>query len=586
MPVSPARAMAFDLISQTVSHPRETRDDSLCGTTYQRPTMYLSKYSQLMLSFLCSGVQSSRQSLPADSRPDLSLRLSNDEIDEHLAAIETASRTLHKGPFSLIVFPEDQAVTPESSVQVLTRLPSRSGSTSSLGFPSTPRTSIRSARTDSLSPVKVEPERTAPRSVSLPTELSLINLHPQEQLLFHHYINFVTDHLSPLAGFVCSAYAAIVPSIAIGGRTSHTSPDANSAVFHGLCGVAATSLFVSCPEVPSYRVQALHHEQLALRHLRRSIETGTDAYLTLAVAIMMLLLFEHLSGRAQDYRAHIQAGLRCLALSNQRTPRNSTAAMISEQFLLACALGNIVPNVPVASLRRNLADGRQGYFEEQAGMALGMLDVIISINQCYARGKEASEEEVEALGLRLNAHAPGKLEHPGEKSMNRRTGALAFYGASLYFARAVKGLPGTHPRVLWAIEQGLQQLETMRPTGRELNNCVIAWASCLVGSECEFPEHKRRFLIWSHSDEAREMMNLVPITMVAHHSWKMKEQCPEMFRTLWWQFPEGADGVWYPDRKETQYSPAGPERAKDMETSTLAETLSLSEELSPGFEDD
>lgn len=409
-------------------------------------------------------------------------------------------------------------------------------------------------------------------------EPSLVKLHPNEQRLFDHYIHFVKEQLSPLAGFVCSAYAAIVPSIAISGQTSHTSIDAGLAVFHGVCGVAATSLSTNSPTNPGYRLEALHHEKLALRHIRRSIENGTDAYLTLAVAIMMLLLFEHLSGRAQEYRPHIQAGLRCLVLSEQGNPQDSTIASISEQFLLACALGNIVPNVRVGSLRRKLKDGRVGYFEEQAGMALGMLDIIISINECYAYRDHIPQEKIDDLGLQLALHAPS--ESSFVESFNGRTGAVAYYATCLYFARAVKRVPPNHPDAVWAVEQGIQQLEAMQPSGRELNNCVIAWAGCLIGSECELEEHKSRFMAWCSSSAARDMLNLAAITMVAQYSWNMKRETPEKYCLLWYQFAEGVEEFWYPDRKEIQYSPAGgAEITVALEEPSLAETLSRSEEF-------
>lgn len=409
-------------------------------------------------------------------------------------------------------------------------------------------------------------------------ELSLISLHPHEQRLFHHYIHFVTDQLSPLAGFVCGAYAAIVPSIAISGQISHNSFDAGAAVFHGVCGVAATSLSTNFPTLQGYRLEALHHEKLALRHLRRSIAQGTDAYLTLAVAIMMLLLFEHLSGRAQEYRAHIQAGLRCLVLSEQGSPHDSTTSIISEQFLLACALGNIVPNIRVGSLRRKLKDGRVGYFEEQAGMASGMLDVVMSINECHGSGVETPSEQIQDLGLQLALHAPP--EHMIVDTFNGRTGALAYYAASLYFARGVKRVPPEHPDAVWAIDQAISQLEAMKPTGRELNNCVIAWAGCLIGSECQLEEHKQRFTAWCHSSLARDMLNLAAITMVTQHSWKIKEETPENYRLLWYQFLDGMEDVWYPERTETQYSPVGGmDVGTPLEGPSLAETLSRSREL-------
>lgn len=417
-------------------------------------------------------------------------------------------------------------------------------------------------------------------------ELSLLRIHPREQLLFHHYIDYVTSELSPPAGFVCSAYAAIVPSIAISGQVSTASQDAGIAVFHGVCGVAATNLSTICSDNSLYRLEALHHERLALRHLRKSIESGTDAYLVLAVAIMMLLLFEHLSGRAQEYRAHIQAGIRCLVLSEQKISKNNTASVISEQFLLACALGNIIPDVSIESLRRNLTDGRPGNSEGQAGMALEMLDIIISINECYAHHNEVGEEEVERLGERLKAHSPRELELSGEVSTNQRTGAFAFHGASIYYVRAVRRLSASHSDTIWAVEQGIRELEAMQPTGRELNNCVIAWATYIIGSECSLPNHKARFLTWCASDEAKELMDLTAITMVSQHTWKTREHSPEMYRPLSYMFSDAMDGVWYPDQEGTRNPFGILGMDQGMDDLSLKDTLGLSKELSSTAEVD
>lgn len=508
-----------------------------------------------------------------DSRPDLFLRLSNDEIDEHLADIDGAFATLHKGPFSLLVFSRDTTVRPKTfRQQVLTRPPSQRESTSSNEttlVENAAENPLAMVRNKSLQEVIIPQARMQTQShsskPSLPMQISLLNLRPRDRRLFDRYIHYVTDQLSPLAGFVCSAYAAIVPGIAISNQiTPHSAPHATAAVFHGILGVAAASLSV---DSPSEGLEALHHETLALQHLRLGIEEGRDAHLPLAVAIMLLLLFEHISGRDHEYRAHIQAGLRCLVLAAQRNSHDSTVAAISEQFLLGCALGNVVPELPLDCLRKQVGNGKRWYFEAKAGMEAGMLEIINEIHEINHAGGHVSSHRAEELRRRLTSCEPVREKAEAEEAYgtasNRGTAALLFTAAELYFARVVQKLEANHPDVLWLMDKGLGQLEGIRPMGERLNNCITSWVGYLLGSECVLEKHQARFMAWCQSmasyppANTTGPQNVEALIMVARCSWEMKRAAPEKYRLLWYQIDRSGDEIMFAGKTKREDSSDG-----------------------------
>lgn len=515
------------------------------------------------------GVQSSRQNLPADSRPDLSLRLSNNEIDEHLSDIDGAFDTLHKGPFSLLVFPQDTAIKPEQSEQQTdTRLPIRKGAISS-----TDPTVMGGATETSVATTEKGPshedtilqtqKQTHPSEHSLPMGLSLLKLRPREQRLFDRYINYVTEGLFPLAGFVCSAYGGIVPAMVVSSQTTpHSAPHANAAVFHGVLSVAAASLSI---ESTSPGLEALHHQTLTLEHLRQGIEEGSDAHLPLAVAIMLLLLFQHLSGRDHDYRAHMQAGLRCLVVAAQRDSRNRTVTAISEQFLVGCALGNVMPEVRLDELQRQAEDGRRWDFEAQAGIEAGMVDIIIEINGINQAGGYVPRDRAERLRKRIASCKPvedmEQTEKADGKQPNSGLAVLLLSAMELYFLRGVQKLEAQHLDVLRLMERGLGELEGIKPTRETMINCVVAWVGFLLGSECVLEEHQARFMAWAQSmarcpsGDARGKQNAEAMIMVAKCSWGMKREAPETYRLLWYQLDRGGDDIVLDGKTEKEDSP-------------------------------
>ncbi|CZT15183.1 uncharacterized protein RCC_01067 [Ramularia collo-cygni] len=521
------------------------------------------------------GVQSSRQNMPASSRPDLLLHLNNDEIDGHLADIDVASKTLHKGPFSLLVSPHGPAAGPQRPPEEQAmRLPSRSRSPSSTGRTRDGRVSKKPNNVSSDCPLKgslIPQTHGHQRHPFILPELSSLNLHPIEHLLLHRYQHFVTTQLTPEGGFIHSAFAMVAPSMAISNIiTPQAGSHASAAILHGILSAAAASLK---SHSSAYHAQALQHERIAVQYLRLSVEENSDAYLTLAVAIMVLTVVENLFGHAHTVRAHTQAALRCLVLAAKQDPQDSVVKVIAEQAFFAAAISHVVPQAQVECLKMSFANGQLGYFEKQAGLAVGMLDILHDLNAIYAGGVAAPAETIENLERRLALHRPVKAETEAE-DFDGRPRAILYYALQLYFVRAIRGLEPTHPDTLEAIEGGLGQLEALRYTGRESGNCLITWSACILGSECFLGVHQGRFMAWLQARTETQVLKAREILMMTGYSWKMKREMPERYRILWYRVGSDPGKGWHTNKPRDQEASAGSDQvASDQVTIGLTAAL-------------
>ena len=231
-----------------------------------------------------TGVQSSRQILPENARPDLYLKLSSDEIDEHLSDLETTTRTTHKGPFSVLAF------SPENSPGNGLSGASKHGNANTFGasLPLRPGSSRAQSGPpfEHGRPLRVLGSTSSrPTSPSIPHMPNLVHLSTHERELFEHYVDYISEQLSPFAGSMHGQKKHLNWVVAVNGRMGAANEShATDAVFHAICAASAMSFAKIKPGSDSYRYRALGHENLALGHLRSAIESGSTSYTTIAIA--------------------------------------------------------------------------------------------------------------------------------------------------------------------------------------------------------------------------------------------------------------------------------------------------------------
>ncbi|KAF7196826.1 Arginine metabolism regulation protein II [Pseudocercospora fuligena] len=475
------------------------------------------------------GVQSSRQNLPADCRPDLKLKLTNGEIEEYLTDLESVHETTNLGPFSVISSTDDEQSADSGDTKQISghdwKATRYRRSHDSIKARARGSSRNKSKSTTALQTASRHPRETFD-VVIVPESLPAIHgLSSHEKELFEHYMQFLTPTLAPFAGPTYGKHRNLIPSVALESRMSSASDsDATAAVFHGVCAAACMSLAQANRGRESYRIRALGHSNLAFGHLRSSIENGTNSYFTVAIAVMTFLLVEHVADRAESFRAHLDAGLRCLmlAIKSKASLDDSTRA-ICEQWVIVCALGNISSPTHQQALLRAMGQGT-GYLTHGNGIPLMLVELIVGINAFTAPESEAVQKpepailEAQLRDLRLRASNNGTLELQ-----------VATTAASLYFTRAIQGLPIYKASA--EVDSGLAALELVKS---DPNDCIVAWTACVIGSECYTSEQKSRFVAWCRPGTNEYRSNIQFVRRFTRTVWDVRAS-----------FPKYEDGIGY-----------------------------------------
>jgi hypothetical protein len=354
-----------------------------------------------------------------------------------------------------------------------------------------------------------------------------------------------------------TAFSSVIPAVAVGGGVD---TNAQAAVYHGLCAIAASNLATISPDPNQDRLEALRQEKLALRHLRISIDTNSDAYFALAVAILAIMLGEHVSGRAHEFELHAHPALRCLELAASRKNDHQVMALaVLEQWSRLCAMCKIVPQNDIRAIRRALSNGNTiGYSSRFcANLSFGLLEVINTLHELHLRPTRPHPGEIARLQRELATERPpdGVV-----KSIPDHIFALGYHATALYFARVAWQLPSQASHVHKLIERGLRCMEGLETNGRAINNVVIAWAVSLIGSECDLADHQRRFIAWCDKPAIHKVPEMSSICEVAMATWEMRKNVPEKDHLMWWhsceEVSKGGEAPW-------QYSPAdGPPESR------------------------
>lgn len=463
-----------------------------------------------------AGVQSSRQELPPGSRPDLYLRLTNREIDEYIEEVDAAAETTYKGPFSVL----DLSTSASSSATTSTATsPSETSLGYALPYRSRGRSDDGTPESDDIDTSWSELELV---ERDVPEQLSPINLPSHESELLEHFVHFVTGQMSPQPTY--GKHKNIIATLAlVGSMGAASEPHATAAIFHGVCAASALSLASFRPDSRSYILSSMSHEDLALSHLRRSIEGGATAYVPIIIAVTTLLFLEHLGNRGNSYRPHLQAGMRSMMLClNSHQKFDRTVEAICEQWLLRGALGNIAPASIQRVLREAMGQGT-GSLEEHIGMNLPLLDAIICLNETLElapAARLASAERLRALFVKAQ-----------RESLQRPVTALVWQAAWLHFQRGVCRIPAEDVEIL--LEEALYYLFMQQTTGKTTNECAVALAACTIGSECESADQRSRFLEWCNTRSLHEQGNIHAIISLVKAMWHVRAIDPRFKDILW-----------------------------------------------------
>ena len=241
---------------------------------------------------------------------------------------------------------------------------------------------------------------------------------------------------------------------------------------------------------------------------------------------MTFLVYEHIADRGHCYRAHLQAGLRCILLCIKGASRDdidSYAVAICEHWTLGCTFANVGPAEHQIMLRKMMGDGT-GYMSLNFGIQLELLDAMIATNVAMAHLDQLTPYQIEEVETQVLSAEDGSLYHPISR--------LVYKAAYVYFVRGVKHTPPE--QIVGDVKVGLQLLESI-PGGKhgDTNSAPVSWAACTIGSECKNVDDRTRFLRWCSSRAKMEIGNIHAIRALSSAVWQMRDTMPDQQNTMW-----------------------------------------------------
>ncbi|KAJ5960844.1 uncharacterized protein N7479_007994 [Penicillium vulpinum] len=328
--------------------------------------------------------------------------------------------------------------------------------------------------------------------ISLWGAMSPLTLPRPETELVHHWVVFLSGNMLLLDTPDNPCRTVFMPLALKGLDVSPTEPNIHLSIFHAICASSAFSLS-HLRHDSRYHSTAVHHDQLALRHLRGSLERARCLNEATLAAVLTCITAEAMSGRRSQWRAHV-AG--CLGLLENEVHgdwiRTPTAARLLQSYLSLSSLSSF----PVPERLMALLNGPSGFhhhLEQSHGVTTPLVKCLARITTIVESRTQLSTEELDRFELQLYLNFPSLSNPDAPGSIIVQHALNSFYYATIvYFRRSLRGAPLCDVQDL--IEKAIHDLEFVDALTRDKGGCSYNWAGFVIAADCERPDLQDRML--------------------------------------------------------------------------------------------
>ncbi|CAG8233277.1 unnamed protein product [Penicillium nalgiovense] len=375
--------------------------------------------------------------------------------------------------------------------------------------------------------------------ISLWDSMSPLIVPRPETELVHHWVVFLSGNMLLIDTPDNACRTVFLPLALKGLDASPTEPSIHLSIFHAICASSAFSLS-HLRHDSRYHSIAVQHDQMALRHLRGSLQRASCLDEPTLAAVLTCITAEAMSGRRSRWRAHVSGCLRLL--ENEVYGdwiRSPTAAKLIQSYLSLSSLCSL----PVPGRLMSLLNGPShlhNYLERSHGVTTPLVQCLAQITSLVESRTPLSIEELDRLELQLYLNFPSlsKPDAPGSVIVQHALNSF-YYATIVYFRRSLRGALLCDVQDL--IEKAIYELESVDALTRDKGGCSYNWASFVVAADCERPDLQDRMLAFFHRKSRHGIQSINVLCEIVQALWNRRVAAGPHVDVQWQDIAREAD---------------------------------------------
>lgn len=364
--------------------------------------------------------------------------------------------------------------------------------------------------------------------ISFLATINPVQLPRPETELVHHWVVFLSGKMLLLDSPDNPCRTVFMPLALKGLDAAAGESNIHLSIFHAICASSAFSLY-HLRRDSRYQSLAMHHDQLALRHLRGNLGRAKRFDEPTLAAILSCITAEAMSGRRSRWRAHVAGGLGLLENEiNGGWVKSLTTSRLLQSYLSLSSLCSLSMSTQLISL----LNGPCHYLERSHGVTSQLVRFLAQLTTKLDSKSDLSTEELDRLELQLYLNFPclSFPDDPGSTIIQHALNSF-YYATIIYFRRAFRLVPLCEVQEL--VEKAVEELEAVDTLKNDKGGCAYNWASFVVAAECQRPDLQNRMLTWFDRKRQNGIQNVIILCEIVKALWKRRDQ--EKGRDVQWQ---------------------------------------------------
>ncbi|KAJ5637752.1 hypothetical protein N7490_007631 [Penicillium lividum] len=387
--------------------------------------------------------------------------------------------------------------------------------------------------------IALAPQASLLEASSMPYTLPpIISLNPlqlprPETELVHHWVVFLSCNML-LIDTPDNPCRTIFMPLALK-ALENPSDDSNIhlSIFHAICASSAFSLF-HLRRDPRYQSVAMHHDQLALRHLRENLQRAKRLDEPTLAAVLTCITAEAMSGRRIRWRTHVAGGLGLLENEiHGGWIRSPTASRLLQSYLSLSSLCNLPMSTQLISLLDGPPEFRH-YLERSHGVTTPLVQLLAQITALGDSNTTISTEELDRLELQLYLNFPclSAPDAPGSIIVQHALNSF-YYASIIFFRRTLRNAALSEIQDI--VEKAVTELEAVDTLTHDKNGgCAYNWASFVIAAECQRPDLQTRMMVCFERKIRHGIQNINILGEIVKALWSRRDQAG-LYRDIHWQ---------------------------------------------------
>ncbi|KAJ5513711.1 hypothetical protein N7463_003263 [Penicillium fimorum] len=369
--------------------------------------------------------------------------------------------------------------------------------------------------------------------------MSPLTLPRAEIELVHYWVVFLSGNMLLIDTPDNPCRTVFLPLALKGLDASPTEPNIHLSIFHAICASSAFSLSHFRHD-SRYHSIAVHHDQLALRHLRGSLQQTNCLDEPALAAVLACITAEGMSGRRSRWRAHV-AG--CLGLLENEVHgdwiQSPTAARMIQSYLALSSLCSLPVPKRLMSLLNGPSDSSH-YLEQSHGITAPLVQFLAQITTIIESRTQLPIEELDRLELQLylNFPSPCNPDAPGATIVQHALTSF-YYATIVYFRRTLRG--ATLGEVQDLVEKAIHELESVDALTREKGGHSYNWASFVIAADCDRPDLQDRMLAFFGRKSRHGIQNINVLSETVQALWNRRAAAGSHVDIQWKDIAREAD---------------------------------------------